>query len=58
MTYAALARGLLGVPWRAAAHAPDVFTVVPREELEAARPPGRVTSTLALDTLGVVHSQR
>jgi hypothetical protein len=58
VTYAALARRLVGVPWRAAARARDVFTVVPREELRAARPPGRVSSTLALDTLGVIHSQR
>ena len=58
VSYAALARSLVGVPWRAADHARDVFTIVPREELQAARPPGRVLSTLALDTLAVVHSQR
>jgi hypothetical protein len=41
-----------------AERAGDVFTVVPVEELQAARPPGRVTGTLTLDTLAVVHSQR
>jgi hypothetical protein len=58
VTYGTLARHLAGVRWPAAQHAPDVFTVVPVEELNAARPPGRVTGTLALDTLAVVHSQR
>jgi hypothetical protein len=58
VTYGALARRLLGLRWPATERAGDVFTVVPLEELEAARPPGRVTGTLTLDTLAVVHSQR
>ena len=58
VTYGALARRLVGVRWPAAERAGDVFTVVPVEELQAARPPGRVTGTLTLDTLAVVHSQR
>jgi hypothetical protein len=58
VTYGALARRLVGVRWPAAARARDVFTVMPREALAAARPPGRVASTLTLDTLAVVHSQR
>ena len=58
VTYGALARRLIGARWPAAERAGDVFTVVPLEELQAARPPGRVTGTLTLDTLAVVHSQR
>jgi hypothetical protein len=58
VTYGALARRLAGVRWPVAERAGDVFTVVPVEELQAARPPGRVTGTLTLDTLAVVHSQR
>jgi hypothetical protein len=58
VTYGVLARRLAGLRWPATAHARDVFTVVPREEAAAARPPGRVTGTLTLDTLAVVHSQR
>ena len=58
VTYGVLARRLAGLRWPAAEHARDVFTVVPLEDLKAARPPGRVTGTLALDTLTVVHSER
>lgn len=58
VTYGALARRLLGVRWPAVRRARDVFTVMPREALAEARPPGRVASTLTLDTLAVVHSQR
>ena len=58
VTYGALARHLAGVRWPAAERARDVFTVVPVEELTTARPPGRVTGTLTLETLAVVHSER
>jgi hypothetical protein len=58
VTYGTLARRLLGARWPASVRARDVFTVVPRETLATAHPPGRVASTLTLDTLAVVHSQR
>ena len=58
VTYGALARSLVGVRWPAVQRARDVFTVVPRESLATARLPGRVASTLTLDTLVVVHSER
>jgi len=58
VTYGTLARRLLDARWPASVRARDVFTVMPRETLAAARPPGRVASTLTLDTLAVVHSQR
>jgi len=58
VTYGTLARQLAGSRWPARERARDVFTVMPREALATARPPGRVASTLTLDTLAVVHSQR